>query len=83
MDDSNCFLCDRQAEKQLDDTDTFEIVCSRCGHYRITRQCSFNARSADDRTLAAISASTRRANDDGRILVLTMETWDQIAAGRR
>src|SRR4029077_13620335 len=82
MDNTTCFLCGTKTEGSSRDFDhdTYSVPCPRCGKYRITRQCSRNPQSTDERTLRAISAATRQADDSGSPLLLRIDNWDQLAA---
>jgi len=82
MDEKGCYLCDFEAERYQRDFDRniYGVRCRRCGEYAITFECSFNPRSSDGRTLAAISAATRQASESGSTLLLRMDNWDQLAA---
>ncbi|MCW5982424.1 MAG: TIR domain-containing protein [Bryobacteraceae bacterium] len=78
-----CFLCGLVVEESWDDDfqhDIYGVRCRRCGRYRITFECSINARSADKRILEAVSAATRQASDSGSPLLLTSQSWDEVAA---
>ncbi|MBS1856121.1 MAG: hypothetical protein JST11_12200 [Acidobacteria bacterium] len=82
MDETSCFLCGLVAEKSwhVFDLDAYKVKCKRCGQYTITRECSFNVRSTDGRTLAAISAATRQATLGGTTLLLRMDNWNTVSA---
>lgn len=78
--DSLCVLCGLEAPRRLSGFDEYYVDCRRCGKYRFSRRCSANLDSADNRTLAAISAATRQANENSALLGLTPDNWDQVVA---
>jgi hypothetical protein len=80
MNATQCNLCKLDAAISKINSSALNVECRRCGTYRITMQCRFRARDADERTLAAISAATRRAYESGTSLLLEKDSWDQVAA---
>ncbi|MBZ5725488.1 MAG: nucleoside 2-deoxyribosyltransferase [Acidobacteriia bacterium] len=80
-----CFLCGLETDDISQDFDTrvYFVRCRRCGEYRITMECSSNPRSADETTLAAISAATRQAAESHSTLLLRTDNWDQVAAAHK
>lgn len=80
---TDCFICGGGDGTGGDEGD---IVCRVCGHYQMPFELQVNIerdRRKDPRLLAALSAATRQANLDRRILSLTTENYLLYAEAHR
>ena len=78
----DCKICGRQDAKNdralLGPGDLYEYSCPRCGSFKIEKRFLFDG-IIDDAMRPYLSAATRQASTEGRVLVLTGGNWRELA----